>query len=111
MIKTSNIYQTSKTRAKIMLAAIEGYSTVFETSLNELLNNNEVEHTFPISPSQETEKEYYAYFPNKEAAVDYYSKIRHTLGNLTLDAQDEYGATALMLSSFFGQDEAVNVSN
>ena len=84
MIKTSNIYQTSKTRAKIMLAAIEGYSTDFETSLNELLNNYEVEHIFPISPSQETEKEYYDYFPNKEAAVDFYSKIRHTLGNLTL---------------------------
>ena len=41
-----------------MLAAIEGYSTDFETSLNELLNNYEVEHIFPISPSQETEKEY-----------------------------------------------------
>ena len=84
MIKTSNIYQTSKTRAKIMLAAIEGYSGHFETSLNELLDKYEVEHIFPISPSQETKEEYYSYFTNKEAAIDFYSKIRHTLGNLTL---------------------------
>ncbi|MGL5246439.1 MAG: DUF262 domain-containing protein [Mycoplasmoidaceae bacterium] len=84
MIKTSNIYQTSKSKAKIMLAAIEGYSTNFETSLNELLDDYEVEHIFPVNPSQEAEKEYYDYFTNKDDAKDFYSRIRHTLGNLTL---------------------------
>ena len=71
-----------------MLAAIGGYSTDCESSLNGLLNNSEVEHIFPISPSQETEKDYHVYFPNKEAAADFYSKISHTLGNLTLVTPD-----------------------
>ncbi|MGL5640596.1 MAG: DUF262 domain-containing protein [Mycoplasmoidaceae bacterium] len=84
MIRTSNIYQTSKSKAKIMLAAIEGYSTNFETSLNELLDDYEVEHIFPVSPSSEAEKEYYEYFTNKDDAKDFYNRIRHTLGNLTL---------------------------